>query len=137
MEFRQGALGHLEILGSRQVKERVISQPIISGEGPRCRFCDAPLRHLFVELGMSPMSNAYLQPGELARMEPFYPLVVFVCGQCFLVQLEEFESPAHIFTDYSYFSSFSTSWVDHANVYTNMIVERLALNSNHRVVELA
>jgi 2-polyprenyl-3-methyl-5-hydroxy-6-metoxy-1,4-benzoquinol methylase len=137
MEFRQGALGHMEILGSGQVKESVIQQSLASGEDPRCRFCDSPLRHVFADLGMSPLANAYLKPGELARMERFYPLVVFVCGQCFLVQLEEFESPAHIFTDYSYFSSFSDTWVDHAKSYTDMIVERLGLGHNHRVVELA
>jgi SAM-dependent methyltransferase len=70
-------------------------------------------------------------------MEPFYPLVVFVCEQCFLVQLEEFQSPEHIFSEYSYFSSFSETWVDHAKIYTDMIVERLGLGRNHRVVELA
>jgi 2-polyprenyl-3-methyl-5-hydroxy-6-metoxy-1,4-benzoquinol methylase len=86
---------------------------------------------------MSPLANTYLKPADLGRMEPFYPLVVFVCGQCFLVQLEEFQSPDHIFSDYSYFSSFSETWVDHANVYTDMIVERLGLHRNHRVVELA
>jgi hypothetical protein len=86
---------------------------------------------------MSPLSNSYLKPDDLARMEPFYPLVVLVCEQCFLVQLEEFESPDHIFSDYSYFSSFSESWVEHARVYTNMIVARLGLDRHHRVVELA
>jgi hypothetical protein len=112
-------------------------QPVASGGGPQCRFCNSPLQHIFVDLGMSPLSNAYLKPSELARMEPFYPLVVFVCGQCFLVQLEEFESPDGIFTDYLYFSSYSESWVEHARVYTNMIVDRLKLGCSHRVVELA
>jgi SAM-dependent methyltransferase len=113
-----------------------IRQPALEAN-PRCRFCDAPLEHIFVDLGMSPLSNAYLKLSELARMERFYPLVVFVCGQCFLVQLEEFESPDGIFTDYSYFSSYSESWVEHARVYTNMIVDRLKLGRSHRVVELA
>jgi len=108
-------------------------QPVAAGEGPRCRFCNSPLQHIFVDLGMSPLSNAYLKPSELARMEPFYPLVVFVCAQCFLVQLEEFESPDGIFSDYSYFSSYSESWVEHARVYTNMIVDRLKLGRRHRV----
>lgn len=112
-------------------------QPVASGESPRCRFCDSPLRHVFVDLGMSPLANTYLKPADLTRMEPFYPLMVFVCRECFLVQLEEFQSPDHIFSDYSYFSSFSTTWVDHAAVYTNMIVERLGLDRSHRVVELA
>ncbi|MPZ78381.1 MAG: methyltransferase domain-containing protein [Deltaproteobacteria bacterium] len=106
-------------------------------KGLRCRFCDSPLRHVFVDLGMSPLSNAYLKPADLARMEPFYPLVVFVCEKCFLVQLEEFESPGHIFSDYSYFSSFSDSWVEHAKVYTHMIVERFGMDRSHRVVEIA
>jgi len=119
------------------LKDATIAQPLASLEDPRCRFCDSTLRHVFVDLGMSPLSNSYLKPGDLARMEPFYPLVVFVCAQCFLVQLEEFESPDHIFSDYSYFSSFAETWVEHARVYTHMIVERLGLNRNHRVVELA
>jgi SAM-dependent methyltransferase len=108
-----------------------------SEESPKCRFCDAPLEHVFVDLGMSPLSNAYLKVSELARMEPFYPLVVFVCSECFLVQLEEFESPGGIFSDYSYFSSYSESWVEHARVYSNMIIARLKLGSHHRVIELA
>jgi 2-polyprenyl-3-methyl-5-hydroxy-6-metoxy-1,4-benzoquinol methylase len=119
----------------RNVREAL--QRFASGESPRCRFCGSPLRHVFADLGTSPLSNSYLKPADLARMEPFYPLVVFVCAQCFLVQLEEFESPDHIFSDYSYFSSFSESWVEHARVYTDMIVERLGLDRNHRVVELA
>ena len=106
-------------------------------KGLRCRFCDSPLRHVFVDLGMSPLSNAYLKPDDLARMEPFYPLVVFVCDRCFLVQLEEFESPGRIFSDYAYFSSFAETWVEHAKVYTHMIVGRFGLNRNHRVVEIA
>ena len=109
----------------------------VSEANPRCRFCNSSLKHIFVDLGMSPLSNVYLKPSELARMKPFYPLVVFVCEKCFLVQLEEFESPAGIFSDYSYFSSYSDSWVEHARVYTDMIVDRLNLGRNHRVVGLA
>jgi SAM-dependent methyltransferase len=119
------------------VKEAPLGPAYASKKGPRCRFCEVPLKHVFADLGMSPLSNAYLKPSELAQMEPFYPLVVFVCGQCFLVQLEEFESPSGIFSDYSYFSSYSESWVEHARVYTNMIVDRLKLGRDHRVIELA
>jgi SAM-dependent methyltransferase len=119
------------------VKDPLIPRTPASGEGARCRFCDSPLRHVFVDLGMSPLSNAFLKRADLNRMEPFYPLVVFVCDRCFLVQLEEFESPAHIFTDYSYFSSFSDTWVEHAKLYADGIVERLGLDRRHRVVELA
>ncbi len=75
-----------------------------------CRFCAAPLLHTFVDLGMSPLANSYLTPSQLNRMEPFYPLHVYVCASCFLVQLEEFESPEHIFSDYAYFSSYSDTW---------------------------
>ncbi|MEW6300930.1 MAG: SAM-dependent methyltransferase, partial [Thermodesulfobacteriota bacterium] len=74
---------------------------------------------------MSPLSNTYLKPADLNRMEPFYPLLAYVCKHCFLVQLEEFESPSHIFSEYSYFSSFSDTWLRHAAGYADMIVGRL------------
>src|SRR4051794_13832691 len=79
-----------------------------------CRFCRAPLRHTFADLGMSPLANSYLAPEQLGQMEPFYPLHALVCERCFLVQLDEFETPQAIFSDYAYFSSYSTSWLDHA-----------------------
>ena len=74
-----------------------------------CRFCREPLRHTFVDLGMSPLCESYLARGQLNRMEPFYPLHVYVCGGCFLVQLEAYVSAEHIFSDYAYFSSYSDS----------------------------
>ena len=119
------------------LKEAAAGPVCASQKGPRCRFCDFPLKHVFADLGMSPLSNSYLKPTDLRHMEPFYPLVVFVCGECFLVQLEEYETPDQIFGDYSYFSSFSESWVEHARRYAEMIVERLDLNRNHRVIEIA
>ena len=70
-----------------------------------CRFCSAPLSLSFADLGMSPPSNSYLVAGDLNRMERFYPLHAWVCEKCFLVQLEEFETPEQIFSDYAYFSS--------------------------------
>ena len=78
-----------------------------------CRFCAAPLHHVFADLGMSPLANSYLAPEQANAMEPFYPLRALVCEQCLLVQLEEFEAPSHIFSDYAYFSSYSTSWLEH------------------------
>jgi len=102
----------------------------------RCRFCRTPLEQTFVDLGVSPLSNSYLHPEDLNRMEPFYPLHAFVCSNCFLVQLEEMESPEDIFEDYAYFSSFSESWLDHARAYAKMARERFGLNSNSRVVEI-
>ncbi len=102
-----------------------------------CRFCGTPLKHTFVDLGMSPPCNNILKSEQLNDMEAFYPLQVFVCERCFLVQLQEYVSPLQIFGDYSYFSSYSESWLRHAERYTAMIVERLSLDSLSAVVELA
>ena len=102
-----------------------------------CRFCASPLEHSFADLGMSPLSNAYLREEQLHRMEPFYPLHAYVCAKCFLVQLEEFESPDKIFSDYAYFSSFSESWLKHCEEYSVRMIERLKLDSKSKVVEIA
>jgi SAM-dependent methyltransferase len=102
-----------------------------------CRFCDAPLEHLFADLGMSPLSNSYLRADQLSRMEPFYPLAVYVCGRCFLVQLPELQSPEAIFGDYAYFSSYSESWLAHAKAYCETMRTRLALDAASLVVEIA
>ncbi len=102
-----------------------------------CRFCQTQLHHTFVDLGMSPLSNAFLNPDQLDKKEPFFPLHAYVCEQCFLVQLEEFEQPEEIFSDYAYFSSYSESWLDHARQYTEMMIERFSLNSSHQIIEIA
>lgn len=102
-----------------------------------CRFCETPLTHTFIDLGLSPLANAYIQPGRAIAMEPFYPLHAYVCHTCFLVQLGEFESPEHIFSEYAYFSSFSDSWLNHCRDYVDGIVARLELTSDHKVVEVA
>ncbi|MDA0171513.1 class I SAM-dependent methyltransferase [Solirubrobacter taibaiensis] len=102
-----------------------------------CRFCGAPLEAVFADLGMSPLANSYVPPDRANAMEPFYPLRVLVCANCFLVQLEEFESPDAIFSDYAYFSSYSTSWLDHARRYTEAMIERFGLTGESQVVELA
>ncbi|CAO3383401.1 methyltransferase domain-containing protein [Azospirillum argentinense] len=102
-----------------------------------CRFCGTPLTETFVDLGVSPLANSFLKPEKLQAMEPFYPLHVYVCSGCFLVQLEEFESPEHIFSDYLYFSSFSQGWLDHANAYATKMVDRLGLDERSLVVEIA
>jgi SAM-dependent methyltransferase len=104
---------------------------------PQCRFCGSPLQQTFVDLGMSPLSNAYLRPEQLLQMEPFYPLHARVCGQCFLVQLEEFQTPETIFGDYAYFSSYSRSWLNHARKYADGMVERFHLTGKSLVVEVA
>jgi SAM-dependent methyltransferase len=103
----------------------------------RCRFCECPLRLVFADLGMSPLSNRYLEEGELNQMEPHYPLRALVCESCFLVQLDEFESPESIFSDYAYFSSYSTTWLEHAKAYVEMAVERFGLDATSTVVEVA
>jgi hypothetical protein len=109
-----------------------------STNGPgTCRFCKSTLRHTFVDLGMSPLCESYLKPEQLNEMEPFYPLHVFVCERCFLVQLEEYVSPDRIFSEYAYFSSYSDSWLEHCRSYTEQMVERFALNSQCLVTEIA
>ena len=102
-----------------------------------CRFCAAPLDAVFADLGMSPLANSYLAPEQANRMEPFYPLRALVCERCFLVQLEEFETPEHIFGDYAYFSSYSTSWLEHSRCYAETMIDRFALDESSYVVEVA
>lgn len=102
-----------------------------------CRFCGESLKETFVDLGMHPLSNAYLKPEKLNRMEPFYPLHAFVCTQCFLVQLEAFESPEVIFSNYAYFSSYSDAWLKHCEKYVETIIGRLGLNDASKVIEIA
>jgi SAM-dependent methyltransferase len=104
---------------------------------PACRFCATSLRDTFVDLGMSPLCESYVPADAVNHMEPFFPLHVWVCRNCLLVQLEQYVAPDQIFTEYAYFSSFSTSWLKHAEDYTTMIVERLRLDSDSLVVELA
>lgn len=102
-----------------------------------CRFCGATLRHTFANLGMSPPCENFLAADQLNRMEAFYPLHVFVCEHCFLVQLEEYISPESIFSEYAYFSSYSDSWLAHAKAYTQKMIDRFRLDANSLAVELA
>lgn len=102
-----------------------------------CRFCGADLRHVFVDLGMSPPCESFLSHEQLNHGETFYPLTVYVCSECFLVQLQEYIAPDAIFSDYAYFSSYSTSWLAHAERYVSMITERRGLGPESLVVELA
>jgi hypothetical protein len=96
-----------------------------------------PLRRSFVDLGMSPLCESILSPAKLNEMEPYYPLHVFVCDHCFLVQLNQYVTPQHIFGQYAYFSSYSTTWVAHAKSYCEMIAGRLRLSHDSFVVEIA
>lgn len=107
-----------------------------SVDGGTCRFCGTPLRHVFVDLGSSPLCESYLTADQLNEMEPFYPLRAYVCEECFLVQLQEYVAPEHIFSTYAYFSSYSDSWLDHARRYAAMMLERFPLDGRSQVVEV-
>jgi len=102
-----------------------------------CRFCGTSLHRVVVDLGMSPLCESYLASDELDQMEPFYPLCVHVCETCYLVQVKEYVSGEHIFTDYAYFSSYSDSWVEHARCYAELMIDRFALGPDSTVIELA
>lgn len=104
----------------------------------KCRHCGQPLHHVFLDLGFAPPSNAYLTPDALARPERYFPLRLFVCDNCWLVQTEDFAQAYELFDDdYAYFSSTSKSWVDHAAMYARMITSRLALGTHSHVLEIA
>jgi SAM-dependent methyltransferase len=102
-----------------------------------CRFCGTAFQHTVVDLGMSPLCESFLRADQLNQMEPFYPLRVWVCERCFLVQLEEYVTGEDIFTDYAYFSSFSDSWLNHAREYVEKMIDSLELTSKSSVVEIA
>ena len=104
---------------------------------PECRFCGTELIETFIDLGLSPPSNAYLTADQLDGDEPFFPLHARVCSQCLLVQLTVFETPEKIFGDYAYFSSCSQSWLDHSRRYVEAVTQRYALGPKSRVIELA
>ncbi len=108
-------------------------------KAPVCRFCSTKLEDTVVDLGMSPLCESYVSADELDAMERFYPLRVWVCRECLLVQLAEFAGAgaADIFQEYAYFSSFSTSWLKHAEDYVAMISQRLGLARDSFVVEIA
>lgn len=103
-----------------------------------CRHCATPLRHTFLNLGSAPPSNAYLDLGDLSRPEKYYPLKAKVCTHCWLVQTEDQAKADELFsTDYAYFSSISSGWLAHAASYAQFIIQRLQLNPNSYVVEIA
>ena len=104
----------------------------------KCRFCGNKLSHEFIDLVNAPPSNSFLTEEQLNEPEVFYPLRVFVCEKCFLVQIGEYRKSDEIFNeDYAYFSSYSKTWLDHAKKYVDMITERMGLNSVSHVIEIA
>ncbi len=103
-----------------------------------CRFCQTPLEHVFIDLVNSPASNSFLTVDQLNEPETFYPLKVYTCPRCFLVQIDEYKKSDAIFdNDYVYFSSFSTSWLAHAKRYVDTMTGRFGLNGNSQVIEIA
>ena len=104
---------------------------------PHCRFCGAVLTTTFVDLGKTPLANSYLNKIEDAASERRYPLHARVCGECFLVQVDDASTPEAIFSDYAYFSSFAASWVEHARRYAEATISRFRLGPQSLVVEIA
>lgn len=104
----------------------------------QCRFCKTELKHVFIDLVNSPASNSFLTAAQLNEPEVFYPLKVYTCHNCFLVQVDEYKKFDAIFdSDYVYFSSYSTTWLAHAREYTRRMTERFGLDSNSQVIEIA
>jgi hypothetical protein len=103
-----------------------------------CRHCSISLEHVFLDLGFAPPSNAYLGKADLKKQEVYYPLKLFVCNHCWLVQTEDYSKANELFdSNYAYFSSISQSWLLHAQQYAEMIIERLGLTSESFVIEVA
>ena len=102
-----------------------------------CNFCKTRLEHTFVDLGKVPLVSSYLRLEDLQKMEPFYPLHVYVCEKCYLVQLPEVQTPEQIFSNYPYFSSYSDSWLKHAKAYVEYMIDRFAFNKTSQVIEIA
>ncbi len=113
-----------------------LPQAAIASAGP-CRLCGSPLTESVIDLGCVPSANAYLRPEDLDREEPTFPLHVYVCGACCLVQLQQFHTPEELFSNYAYFSSYSESWVRHAENYCEAMTERFRLGPESRVIEIA
>jgi hypothetical protein len=104
----------------------------------QCRFCKTDLNNVFIDLVNSPASNSFLTKEQLNEPETFYPLKVYTCHKCFLVQVDEYKKSDAIFdSNYLYFSSYSTSWLQHAKKYTELMTDRFGYNSSSLVIEVA
>ncbi len=103
-----------------------------------CRFCNAVLKTVFIDLGEAPPSNSFLSAADVSKPEAKYPLKVFVCESCFLVQIAEFKKAIEIFSnEYAYFSSYSTTWLAHVKKYADEMIERFGFGAKSKVVEIA
>jgi SAM-dependent methyltransferase len=105
--------------------------------GMNCRFCDNKLSDIFTDLGNTPLANSFLTLDILDKKEISFPLQALVCQKCFLVQVDEFEKPQNIFNDYAYFSSYSTSWLDHVKDFSEQMIDRFSISKNEQVIEIA
>ncbi len=104
----------------------------------KCRHCSVELSHIFLDLGFAPPSNAYLTKDDLKKPEKYYPLRVMVCDKCWLVQTEDYARADELFdSEYAYFSSTSSSWLEHAKQYVEKMTLELSLNENSLVIEVA
>ena len=131
---------YLRQLFQTEIKPLIILKRPLMGwrYNMKCRNCDHSLSHVFADLQSSPPSNSFLTEEQLKGVEYYFPLKVFVCDKCFLVQVDEHKKTETIFdSEYVYFSSFSTSWLEHARNYVDMIVDDFELNSENFVVEVA
>src|SRR5438132_4362021 len=106
-------------------------------EQPSCRLCGSSLGEPFLDLGQQPLCESILRKDQLNQMEPFFPLQVYLCDECMLVQLDQYVSPGHIFSEYAYFSSYSDSWLKHSKAYVQMAIDRFGLGPKSLAVELA
>ena len=103
-----------------------------------CRFCKNPLHHEFIDLVNAPPSNSFVSAKQLNEPEPYYPLKLFVCDKCYLVQVDEYKKATEIFdSGYVYFSSVSTSWLAHSKKYTEKMMSEFGINTNSLVIEIA
>jgi hypothetical protein len=117
--------------------EELVMNGLSAPSGLQCRSCGSRRLASACNLGASPFANALVKPEDLGRMEPHYPLHALVCLDCWLMQLQAFQTPDEIFGDYAYFSSFSDSWLRHARTYAQAARERLSLGRGSLVVEIA
>src|SRR5437868_8733256 len=114
------------------------SIPGPSGVAPKCRHCGHELTLKLIDLGLSPVANDYVDPENYTKAEPFYPLEALVCRDCRLVQTRDLLAASDILrADYAYFSSHSTSWLEHASTYVDYMAARFGLGANSRHVEIA
>jgi SAM-dependent methyltransferase len=115
----------------------VLQEVDVQSETKTCRFCGAGVQRTFIDLGLSPLCETYPSAADLNHGEVYYPLHVYVCEKCWLVQLDEYESPESIFSDYAYFASYSDSWLKHCEKYCNEMKARFGLDEHSFVAEVA